>query len=148
MILAAGRGERMRPLTDTCPKPLLLAGGKPLIVWHIERLAAAGFGELVINHAHLGEMIEAALGDGSRFGLRIRYSREQETLETAGGIALACNLAFGDVVEKFMKEDKLDAAAARQRATEHLVPGVILQPSGVFAVLRAQEAGCRYILAS
>ena len=65
MILAAGRGERMRPLTDTCPKPLLPAGGKPLIVWHIERLAAAGIDGLVINHAHLGQMIEDALGDRS-----------------------------------------------------------------------------------
>lgn len=87
MILAAGRGERMRPLTDTCPKPLLPAGGKPLIVWHIERLAAAGFTDLVINHAHLGDQIEAALGDGSAFGVRIAYSPEPPgALETAGGI--------------------------------------------------------------
>ena len=64
MILAAGRGERMRPLTDHTPKPLLEVGGKPLIVWHIERLARAGITELVINHAHLGAQIEAALGDG------------------------------------------------------------------------------------
>ena len=64
MILAAGRGERMRPLTDHTPKPLLAVGGKPLIVWHIERLREAGFREIVINHAHLGEKIEAALGDG------------------------------------------------------------------------------------
>ena len=66
MILAAGRGERMRPLTDHTPKPLLVAGGKPLIVWHLERLAAAGFREVVINHAHLGEQIEKALGDGAK----------------------------------------------------------------------------------
>lgn len=92
MILAAGRGERMRPLTDHCPKPLLEAGGKPLIVWHIERLAAAGFRDLVINHAHLGAMIEAALGDGARFGVRIRYSPEGSALETAGGIARALPL--------------------------------------------------------
>ena len=89
MILAAGRGERMRPLTDTCPKPLLAAGGKPLIVWHIERLAAAGIDGLVINHAHLGQMIEDALGDGARFGLPIAYSPEGKALETAGGIARA-----------------------------------------------------------
>ncbi|NML26759.1 N-acetylmuramate alpha-1-phosphate uridylyltransferase MurU [Zoogloea dura] len=95
MILAAGRGERMRPLTDHCPKPLLEAGGKPLIVWHIERLAAAGCRDLVINHAHLGAMIEAALGDGSRFGVRIRYSPEGSALETAGGIARALPL-LGD----------------------------------------------------
>lgn len=92
MILAAGRGERMRPLTDVTPKPLLEAGGKPLIVWHIEKLARAGFTELVINHAHLGEKIEAALGDGSRFGVSIRYSPEIEALETAGGIANALPL--------------------------------------------------------
>ncbi len=95
MILAAGRGERMRPLTDTCPKPLLPAGGKPLIVWHIERLAAAGVTGLVINHAHLGQMIEDALGDGARFGLPIAYSPEGSALETAGGIARALPL-LGD----------------------------------------------------
>ena len=75
MILAAGRGERMRPLTDHRPKPLLEAGGKPLIVWHIERLRDAGFRELVINHAHLGHLLEAELGDGSAFGVRIRRCR-------------------------------------------------------------------------
>ncbi|MEW6314426.1 MAG: N-acetylmuramate alpha-1-phosphate uridylyltransferase MurU [Pseudomonadota bacterium] len=99
MILAAGRGERMRPLTDATPKPLLTAGGKPLIAWHIERLAQAGFRELVINHAHLGAQIEAALGDGSRYGVSICYSPEGEALETAGGIANALHL-LGD--EPFM----------------------------------------------
>lgn len=92
MILAAGRGERMRPLTDHTPKPLLQAGGKPLIVWHIERLVAAGISHLVINHAHLGLQIEQALGDGSRYGARIRYSDEGSALETAGGIAYALPL--------------------------------------------------------
>ena len=92
-ILAAGRGERMRPLTDTTPKPLLTAGGKPLIVWHLERLAASGFREVVINHAHLGAQIETALGDGSQFSLSIRYSPEPPgALETAGGIAHALPL--------------------------------------------------------
>jgi len=88
MILAAGRGERMRPLTDHTPKPLLQVAGKPLIVWHIERLAAAGIRELVVNHAHLGHLIEQALGDGDRWGVRIRYSAEGEgkALETGGGI--------------------------------------------------------------
>ena len=95
MLLAAGRGERMRPLTDRIPKPLLEAGGKPLIVWHIEKLVHAGITELVINHAHLGARIEAALGDGSRFGARIRYSPEARALETAGGIANALPL-LGD----------------------------------------------------
>src|SRR3990172_13302938 len=92
MILAAGRGVRMRPLTDTTPKSLLVAGGKPLIVWQLEKLARAGFTDAVINHAHFGHMIEAALGDGSRFGVSIRYSPEREALETAGGIALALPL--------------------------------------------------------
>ena len=92
MILAAGRGERMRPLTDHTPKPLLQAGGKPLIVWHIERLVRAGITELVINHAHLGAQIEAALGNGSQFGAHIRYSDEGTALETAGGIAFALHL--------------------------------------------------------
>lgn len=95
MILAAGRGERMRPLTDTIPKPLLEVGGKPLIQWHIERLVQAGFRELVINHAHLGSLIELVLGNGSRFGVSIRYSPEAEALETAGGIANALEL-LGD----------------------------------------------------
>jgi MurNAc alpha-1-phosphate uridylyltransferase len=92
MLLAAGRGERMRPLTEATPKALLEAGGRPLVVGLIERLAAEGFVELVINHAHLGAMIEAALGDGARFGVRIRYSPERDALETAGGIAHALPL--------------------------------------------------------
>lgn len=95
MILAAGRGERMRPLTDRIPKPLLRVGGKSLIEYHIEALVAAGFSELVINHAHLGERIEAALGDGGRWGARIRYSPEGEALETGGGIFRALPL-LGD----------------------------------------------------
>ena len=95
-ILAAGRGERMRPLTDHTPKPLLMAGYKPLIVWHLERLAAAGFREIVINHAHLGSQIEASLGDGAQWGLKIQYSPEPPgALETAGGIANALPL-LGD----------------------------------------------------
>ena len=92
MILAAGRGERMRPLTDHTPKPLLLVGGKPLIVWHIERLAKAGFKEIVINHAHLGSQIESMLKDGSAWGVSIQYSPEASALETAGGIANALPL--------------------------------------------------------
>lgn len=100
MLLAAGRGERMRPLTDHTPKPLLAAGGKPLIVWHIEKLVRVGITDLVINHAHLGAQIESTLADGSRFGAHIRYSPEpQGALETAGGIAnalpLLCPAATG-----------------------------------------------------
>jgi MurNAc alpha-1-phosphate uridylyltransferase len=95
MLLAAGRGERMRPLTDVTPKPLLEVAGKPLIVWHIENLVRAGIRELVINHAHLGAQIEEALGDGSRWDARIQYSPEAQALETAGGIANALPL-LGD----------------------------------------------------
>ena len=89
ILLAAGRGERMRPLTDTMPKPLLRVGGKALIEWQLERLASAGFEDIVVNHSHFGAAIEQALGDGSRFGVRLRYSPEEAALETAGGVALA-----------------------------------------------------------
>lgn len=92
MILAAGRGERMRPLTDATPKPLLKVGGKPLIVWVIERLKRAGVVDLVVNVSHLAEQIERALGDGTGLGVRITYSIEREALETAGGIAWALPL--------------------------------------------------------
>lgn len=92
MILAAGRGERMRPLTDHTPKPLLAVGGKPLIVHHIENLRDAGITELVINHAHLGQRLVAALGDGSALGVHILWSAEDEALETAGGIRHALPL--------------------------------------------------------
>lgn len=95
MILAAGRGERMRPLTDRLPKPLLSVGGKPLIVWHLQRLAAAGIRDIVINHAWLGHEIERALGDGREYGVWIRYSAEAAALETAGGIAQALPLLGG-----------------------------------------------------
>lgn len=92
MIFAAGRGERMRPLTDASPKPLLPVRGRPLIVHHIVNLVRAGITDIVINHAHLGGMIEAALGDGSQFGARLQYSRETTALETAGGVATARHL--------------------------------------------------------
>jgi N-acetyl-alpha-D-muramate 1-phosphate uridylyltransferase len=90
MILAAGRGERMRPLTDSTPKPLLQVAGKPLLQWHLEAFAQAGFESVVINVAYLGSQIEQFVGDGSRWGLRVRFSKEPEgALETAGGIAQA-----------------------------------------------------------
>lgn len=95
MILAAGRGQRMMPLTANTPKPLLTVHDKPLIVWHIERLAKAGFKSLVINHAYLGQKIEQALGSGEQWGVKIQYSPEQHALETAGGIANALPL-LGD----------------------------------------------------
>jgi len=89
MILAAGFGERLRPLTETTPKPLLTVGGKPIIQYHIENLANAGIRQVVINTSWLGEKIEAYLGDGSRFGVQIFWSRESEPLETGGGIRRA-----------------------------------------------------------
>jgi len=92
MILAAGRGNRMRPLTDLTPKPLLAVGGKPLLFRHLEKFARAGFRMVTINHAHLGGQIEAAVGDGSRWSLEVRYSAEAEALETAGGIRNALPL--------------------------------------------------------
>lgn len=92
MILAAGLGTRMRPLTDHLPKPLLEVGGKPLVLWHIEALARAGITDLVINTAWLGDKLEAALGDGQRYGVSIRWSHEGEPLETAGGVVKALPL--------------------------------------------------------
>ncbi|HEU0187951.1 MAG TPA: nucleotidyltransferase family protein [Gallionellaceae bacterium] len=134
MILAAGRGERMRPLTDHTPKPLLPVAGKPLIVWHIERLAAAGLTRLVINHAHLGQQIEVALGDGSRYGVEIRYSPERPAaLETAGGIAHALHL-LGDEVFAVINGDvycdydlgQLPARAATLKASGDLAHLVLV----------------------
>lgn len=120
MILAAGRGERMRPLTDQCPKPLLPAGGKPLIQWHIEALGAAGITELVINHAHLGQCLEEALGDGHALGVNIAWSREETALETAGGIRQALPL-LGDapflVVNGDIHTDMDFAPLVRRAAT-------------------------------
>ncbi|SAK87656.1 nucleotidyl transferase [Caballeronia temeraria] len=147
MIFAAGRGERMRPLTDTCPKPLLPVGGKPLIVWQIERLAAAGVETIVINHAWLGEQIEAALGDGSRWNVALRYSPETDALETAGGIAQARRL-IGDGVFIAVSGDvfcEFDYATLRERASQlasmdepgmHLVmvPNPPFHPKGDFAL--------------
>ena len=95
MILAAGKGERMRPLTLATPKPLLAVAGKPLIQWHIERLSRAGFGQLVINHAWLGEQLEHTFGNGDKLGVQIKWSAEDEPLETAGGIVQALPL-LGD----------------------------------------------------
>lgn len=142
MILAAGRGERMRPLTDRIPKPLLEVRGKPIIVWMIERLAGAGFAELVINHAHLGHMIEAALGDGARFGLAIRYSSEGDALETAGGIAKALPLLGPDPFLVVNSDILCDVDFARLHAHSlgpHLahivlVPNPVHHPGGDFAL--------------
>ncbi|MFA7666785.1 MAG: nucleotidyltransferase family protein [Burkholderiaceae bacterium] len=146
MILAAGRGERMRPLTDQRPKPLLVAGGKPLIVWQLEALAGAGFREVVINHAHLGAQLEQALGDGRRWGLRIAWSPEAPALETAGGIAHALPLLGdapflvlnGDVSCDFPLGRALTIAAQMQAAALLawcvLVPNPAHHPQGDFAL--------------
>jgi MurNAc alpha-1-phosphate uridylyltransferase len=97
LIFAAGRGERMRPLTDQTPKPLLCVGGKPLLVWHLEKLAAAGCSEVVINTSHLAEQFPATLGDGSRWGLHIHYVYEGATpLETGGGMLHALPMLGGE----------------------------------------------------
>lgn len=148
LILAAGRGERMRPLTDHTPKPLLEVQGKPLIVWHLEALALNGVRDVVINTAHLEEQFPAALGDGSRWGLRIHYSMEGHdhggALETAGGMAKALPLlgnAFwvlaGDV---FVPDFRFDPAAAQAFAQGQdwghmwLVPNPAHVPQGDFAL--------------
>lgn len=152
MIFAAGRGERMRPLTDSCPKPLLEAGGKPLIVWQIERLAQAGFRTIVINHAWLGDKIESTLGDGSRWQVELRYSAEHEALETAGGIVQALPLleddgasevflaVAGDVYADF-DYATLHAHAERLNALDEpgmhlvMVPNPVFHPDGDFGLV-------------
>jgi N-acetyl-alpha-D-muramate 1-phosphate uridylyltransferase len=119
MILAAGRGERMRPLSDRRPKPLLEVGGKALIAWQIERLVAAGFNDIVVNVAHLGEQIEAALGDGARFGATLHYAREAEPLEVAGGVATALPL-LGEGMALVVSADvytEYDYASLQRRLT-------------------------------
>jgi MurNAc alpha-1-phosphate uridylyltransferase len=132
MVLAAGRGERMRPLTESTPKPLLKAGGKPVVIWQLEGLARAGFRRVVINHAHLGRMIETALGDGSRWGLEIAYSREPEPLESAGGIRQALALidadgfavVNGDVYTDYdyrLLADRVEAMRVHAGVLAHLV---------------------------
>lgn len=154
MVLAAGRGARMAPLTDRCPKPLLEVGGQPLIAWTLRRLARAGVRDVVINVAWLGTMIEAALGDGSALGVKIRYSREVEARETAGGIALARPLlgeapfllVNGDVFCDF-DPAHLVSAASRLRADDLglcvLVPNPPHVPRGDFALAgdRIRSAG-------
>jgi MurNAc alpha-1-phosphate uridylyltransferase len=148
MILAAGRGERMRPLSNMTPKPLLEAGGRPLIVWQIDALARAGFDDLVVNVAHGADALMAALGDGARLGVRIRWSREPEPLETAGGIATASPLlppgptliVSGDIHTGFDYRTltaRIDAmAATREAPRAHLVlvPNPPYHAEGDFAL--------------
>ncbi|PPE69619.1 nucleotidyltransferase family protein [Caldimonas thermodepolymerans] len=148
IVLAAGRGERMRPLTDRTPKPLLPVGGKPLIVWHLEALARDGVREVVVNTAWLEEQIPAALGDGSRWGLKLHYSMEGrdhgQALETAGGIAKALPwlgecfwVVSGDI---HAPEFRFDAQIARRFAAGDelarlwLVPNPPFHPAGDFGI--------------
>ncbi len=143
MILAAGLGERMRPLTDTTPKPLLKVGGLPLIVWHLERLAHDEFTEVVINIAHLGYLFPQTLGDGSEWGVNISYSDEQEEggLESAGGIIKALPL-LGEETFLVVNGDiwtDYDFQASRKLAEgilAHLilVPNPKHNPEGDFAL--------------
>ena len=146
MILAAGRGERMRPLTDHTPKPMLAIHGKPIVVHLIEALARAGVRDLIINHAHLGAQIEAGLGTGARYGVAIRYSPEVRALETAGGIANALPLlgnapfivANGDVYSEFdfgtLATRRLAGPTGRDLAHLVLVPNPPHHPDGDFAL--------------
>lgn len=163
LILAAGRGERMRPLTDACPKPLLAVQGKPLIAWHLENLARAGVSDVVINTAWLEEQFAPALGDGSTFGLRIRYSHEGArfggALETAGGIATALPLlrdepfwlVAGDVYMPGFAFPAVDAtafAASGALAHIYLVPNPPHNPKGDFGLsadgLALNDADIKY----
>ncbi|MFZ2724937.1 MAG: nucleotidyltransferase family protein [Methylococcaceae bacterium] len=149
MILAAGRGERMRPLTDHTPKPLLLVAGEPIIVHTIRQLVSAGFTELVINHAHLGAQIEQYLGDGSQYGARIVYSAEGEQgLETAGGIINALPL-LGDETFLVVNGDiatDFPFASLRQQNVDlaHLVlvNNPEHHPEGDFALLSNGLVSC------
>ena len=138
MILAAGRGERLRPYTDTCPKPLLEVGGKALIDYHLEALAAAGILQVVINVSWLSEAIEAAVGDGSRFGLEVVYSREPEALEAAGGIVQALQylddhfiVVNADIYTDYAFEKLL---AVKANAYLVLVENPDFHPQGDFAI--------------
>ena len=139
MLLAAGRGERMRPLTDHTPKPLLLVGGKPLIVWHLAALARAGVREVIVNLSWLGPQIRAALGDGHPFGVAIQYSEEgSPPLETGGGIFKALPL-LGTAPFLVVNADTftdIDLAALRLPAAADarlvLVPNPPQHPQGDF----------------
>jgi MurNAc alpha-1-phosphate uridylyltransferase len=148
MILAAGRGERMRPLSDATPKPLLEAGGKPLLAWQIEALARAGFRDIVVNASHLAHRFVAALGTGATFGVTLHWSFEAEALETAGGIATALPLlppgpaliVSGDVWTDFdyatlrPRAEAMAADAAAPRVHLVMVPNPPYHAAGDFAL--------------
>jgi N-acetyl-alpha-D-muramate 1-phosphate uridylyltransferase len=143
MILAAGRGERMRPLTDTLPKPLLEVGGKPLIHYHLEALGQAGIRDIVVNLAWQGELIRRALGDGKRFGVQIRYSDEPAgALETGGGILAALPLLgpgpflviSGDIWSDFALASCIDRLAADDVAHFVVAPNPGFHAQGDFGL--------------
>ncbi len=147
MILAAGRGERLRPLTDTLPKALVEVRGKPLIAWHLERLAADGFREIVINVAHLADLLVDALGDGARWGVNIAWSREVHALETAGGIANARGLLGSEPFLVVNADVYCDYAFAALRAKAGLegllghlvmVPNPLFRPQGDFSLAQGK----------
>lgn len=144
MILAAGRGERLRPLTDSLPKPLVEVARKPLIVYHIEKLAAAGFNEIVINHAWLGHKLVEALGDGRQWQINIQYSQETSALETGGGIKQALSLLGEDpflVINGDIFIDELPSItslAPEMLAHLWLVDNPVQHPNGDFALNGAQ----------
>jgi MurNAc alpha-1-phosphate uridylyltransferase len=155
MILAAGRGERMRPLSDATPKPLLLAGGKSLLAWQIEALARAGFRRIVVNVAHLAEHIVAALGDGSKLGVKILWSREREPLEAAGGIVTALPLlpegpaliVSGDLYTAFdyaslrLRAEAMAEAASAPRVHLVMVRNPDYHPRGDFTLVDGRIDG-------
>ena len=142
MLLAAGRGERLRPLTDRMPKPLVPVAGKPLIAWHLERLAASGCREVVANVSHLGQQIIDFVGDGARFGLKVDFSREAEPLETAGGIAQALPilgrepflLVNGDIYCEIDFRPLLSHDLGAHLARLLLVPNPPQHPKGDFSL--------------
>ena len=145
MILAAGRGERLRPLTDRIPKPLVEVRGKPLIEYHIQALCEAGFKEIVINQGHLGDQLPAAIGDGGRWGIRVHWSDEQPAaLETGGGIHKALPLLGSSPFLVVNGDIWTDYPFARLRAVKcdwaHLVmiPNPPQHPAGDFALLNAR----------
>jgi MurNAc alpha-1-phosphate uridylyltransferase len=143
MILAAGLGQRMRPLTDTLPKPLLSVAGKPLLQYHLEALQRAGIREVVINLAYLGDKIREFVGDGSRFGLQVDYSPEPEPLETGGGVLRALPLLGvapfllinGDVWSDYSLERLVKTQLSEQQLGHLvLVPNPEFHPNGDFAL--------------
>jgi len=157
MILAAGRGKRMMPLTAHTPKPLLKVAGKPLLQYHIERLKKAGFDQIVINHCHLGQQIEEYFGDGRRFGVSIQWSPESKALETAGGMRQALDLLDnqpylainGDIwtdfpFETLRNSPNIDALGKNQvgknQALAHLilVPNPAQNPDGDFGLVQGK----------